>query len=238
MADQVIAFGAGDVFLIPSGSNPTPQRIAQLQSVSVEISEELKKLYGNRKFPIAQVAARGSITGKAKAAVLDAAFIASVGGGNTTTGQNYGVVEESHAAAASVDVANKTTWVEDLGVTDKDGKRMTCGATATAVGTYAVAAGAYSFHASETGNVKISYRASLTTGRKVLVTNQLVGTAITYTLELFNTEPGGEKVGLKLYSVTIPKLSFAFQTDDFTMPDVDFEAGADSSNNVYEWYLP
>jgi hypothetical protein len=63
-------FGSGTVWVTPVGgnlpANPTPIEIGTLQDVSIDISFDLKMLYGMNQFPEAIARGKGKITGKAK----------------------------------------------------------------------------------------------------------------------------------------------------------------------------
>lgn len=63
-------FGSGTVWMTPVGGNlpvnPTPIEIGTLQDVSIDISFDLKMLYGMNQFPEAIARGKGKITGKAK----------------------------------------------------------------------------------------------------------------------------------------------------------------------------
>lgn len=63
-------FGSGTVWITPVGGNlpadPTPIEIGTLQDVSIDISFDLKMLYGQNQFPEAIARGKGKISGKAK----------------------------------------------------------------------------------------------------------------------------------------------------------------------------
>jgi hypothetical protein len=237
-------FGAGNLYLTPSGTNPTPVRVGTLQDVSMDISFEQKELYGNKQFPVMVARGKGKITGKAKAGEFHGALIQSLLSGATkATGRKIGVVESDSVPGSSpftVTVAQSAKFSMDLGVVDANtGVPFTCGATASAANTYAVAAGVYTFNTGDQGRaVQISYEYTDTAGSTILYSNQLMGAQLIYMLGLYNTEPDGSVVGIKFKSAIIPKLALGFKNDDFTMPDLDIAAFAAGDSTILEAYSP
>lgn len=66
----MFSFGSGTLWGTPVAgnlpTNPTPIKFGTLQSVDLDISYEIKELYGQRNFPEAIARGKGKITGKAK----------------------------------------------------------------------------------------------------------------------------------------------------------------------------
>jgi len=58
-------FGAGYLFGVPSGANPTPVMFGAVQDTSVDFSFDLKALYGQSQFALEQARGRGKIDIKA-----------------------------------------------------------------------------------------------------------------------------------------------------------------------------
>ena len=147
-------FGAGALWGTPltdaSGNliaNPTPVLFGVLQDVSVEISGDIKELFGQNQFAEAVARGKCKISCKAKFGRVNGLLINSLFFGQTLlTGSvaNYYDTTGSSIPAAGPYFLNPTppasgTWVRDLGVRDSTGNFMTNVATAPATGQYAVA---------------------------------------------------------------------------------------------------
>ena len=240
----MISFGTGIVSIIPAGTNPTPANIGILQDVSVDISYSEKELRGAFQFAVDVARAGAKIAAKAKSGQFNAALLANfLTGASNSVGSKIGIANESGTIPTTpfqITVANGATFYEDLGVFDTTtGLWMVRGATATGTGVYAVntATGVYTFHTSDsTHGVQISYSyTAAAVGRTVAMTNQLMGSATTFTLTLFNTYKG-KSSGIRLWAVTSTKLSMALKNEDHTLTDIDFTAQADSSGRVIDMY--
>src|SRR5579859_4294479 len=68
-------FGSGTLWGFPAGgntaANPTPMKFGTLQDVSLDISGDVKQLYGQKQFPEAVACGKGKITGKSKFAAIN-----------------------------------------------------------------------------------------------------------------------------------------------------------------------
>jgi hypothetical protein len=68
-------FGAGTLWGFPVGgntaANPTPMKFGTLQDVSLDISGDVKQLYGQKQFPEAVARGKCKITGKSKFAAIN-----------------------------------------------------------------------------------------------------------------------------------------------------------------------
>jgi len=139
-------------------------------------------------------------------------------------------------------VNNAASFVQDLGVIyAATGLALVKVASAPTQGQYAVSAvGVYTFNAADQGAaVLISYSYTVAgTGQKFTVTNQLLGTnpVFSVALETLYNAPGGlKKAVLTLNACVSNKLTFATKQEDFALPEMDFEAFADSAGNVFTW---
>jgi len=238
-----ISFGVGLLTLTPSGSNPTPQQVAVLQDVSVDIAISSKELYGSYQFPIDVARAAGKISGKAKfAAIRGSLFQQFFGGSTIATGQTIGVQNEVGTiplvSTYTITTANAANFTADLGVFDTvTGLFMSRVASGPTTGQYSVASGIYTFAAADAGHlVWLSYDyTNSAIGKTVSLTNQLMGTGNTFGLTLFNSFRS-MNTGIKLYAVQVPKLSLALKNEDYTMSDLDFDAFANSTGQVIDLY--
>lgn len=235
------SFGVGLLAFTPTGSNPTPILCGVLQDVTLKASATLKKLYGQNEFPAAIASAEAEIGGTAKMGAFYGSFIKqALAGSSIATGQTVGAIGESGTVPTTpfqITVAQSATWVADLSVWDyTSSKPLTRVASSPATGQYSVAAGVYTFAAADVAHVmSINYTYTVATGQTVSLTNQLMGAANTFTLNLFN-QFAGVGSGVKLYAVVVPGLDFAMKNNDFTMTSISFEGYADSLNRVIDLY--
>lgn len=234
-------FGTGLLTFTPAGSNPTPLQCGVLKDVTLDLDQTIKELRGQYKFPVDLTQAESKIAGKAKFAQIFGAVLTNILSGATqTTGSTAGAQNEVATIPGTpyaVTVAQAATFVEDLGVIDVNtGLRLVRVASSPATGQYSVAAGVYTFAAADTGHVVwISYSYTTTAGQTVELSNQLMGTSNTFTCTLFNTFKS-KNIGIKLWSVVVPKLSLAMKNTDYMDNDIEFQAFANASGKVLSYY--
>lgn len=234
------SFGVGSITLIPpsTATDTTPQQVGILRDVSLEVSKTVKELKGASIFPVDIAVAGGKVSGKAKYAQITGGLIQSMLTGSTVATGTTKMQTDTKTAAASITVTppDSGTFAYDLGVVDKDGVPMKFNSGTVAVGEYKNTAAVYTFAAGQTGNVYISYAYTVTTGKTIDFNNQLMGLSTVFQLVLFNTFRN-KSFGVKLHAVTIPKISFAFKNEDYAEQDLDFEAFADDTGNVLQFYV-
>lgn len=219
---------------------PTPVQFGALQDVSVDFSADIKKLFGSFSFPL--VAARGklSINCKAKSAQMNGALMNNIFFGFGTTSSIVGDVLDTTGAVIPTTpfqitptVPSAGTWSQDLGVRDSNSLPMTRVASAPTAGQYAVTAGVYTFAAADAAKtvyLNFQYTAASTVAKKIAITNPVMGAAPTFRADLYLPYQGKQLV-MVLNSCVATKLNFATKLDDFTIPEFDFEAYADSSGS-------
>lgn len=242
------AFGAGTLFATPKQdangnaiANPTPIRFGALQDVSLDISFDLKTLYGQNQFPLAIGRGKGKVSGKADFAQINGLALNSLVFGQTMTAGIVGDVVDTTGTAIPAtpytitpSPPNSGTWSSDLGVVDATGLPMIHVASAPTTGQYSVSAGVYTFAAADTTKVvfiNYQYTATSTSAQKSTVQNVLMGYAPTFQADLFGAY-GGKQMIISLPACISTKLSLATKLDDFMLPSFDFEAFADASGNV------
>lgn len=245
-------FGSGVLYGTPltdaagaAIANPTPVKFGTLQNVSVDISFENKMLYGQKQFPVAVGRGKGKVSGKASIGNLNGGLINSLFFGQTLTTGQIGISNGDVSATIPTTpftitptVPNSGTWVEDLGVI-MGGVQLSRVASGPAAGQYSVSAGVYTFAAADTGKtVYISYRytATVAGASKSVVTNQLMGYAPSFSCHL-SAPYAGKQLTLILHNCISGKLSFATKQDDFIVPEFDFDAFADSNEQVLTFSL-
>jgi hypothetical protein len=247
----MINFGSGKLVAIPTHladgtaiAVPTPVVLASLQDISLDMSVDIKTLYGAKRYPIAVGQGKGKIELKAKNAEVDAGVVGSLFFGKASTAGVKAAVFDQAATipadpgpyALTIDPPGEGTFVADLGVFNATtGAQLTRVASAPATGEYAVndATGVYTFAAADEGvAIKISYEYSATTGGKVwTITNELMGYTPDFACLLQN-EYAGKKLVCKLNRAVSGKLALPFKSDDFAISDFEAEAFADAAGNI------
>ena len=246
MAQSV--YSTGNLWGIPAGANPTPVRFATLQDVHVDMSFDLKGLWGGYQFPVEQARGKGKIDIKATTGRVDPNLFNQIffGISSTPVGEVLSSVDETSAVPGTpwiITVINGATFKTDLGVYDAtSGKNLTRVASAPATGQYSVtvATGAYLFAAADTTHVvRISYTyTSAATGTTITQPNTLLGSGVIFGLQLveyYKGTAGGKSMTLAFPAVQASKLSLPMKLDDFTLPTFDMSAQDDGSGNVFSW---
>jgi hypothetical protein len=242
-----LAFGAGALWgnrTDVTGSGIGPDQFGILQEIGIDIDWQVKELWGQNQFPVDIARGQGKITGKAKFARIFGAVYGDLFFGQTpATGQL--TIAENEAAAVpaatpyTVNVANAATFIDDLGVYyAATGQRFTRVTTAANEGEYSVnlATGIYTFAAADAGAaVLVSYAYTVATGRKIVITNQVMGftpvfAATFYTVKA--TQGASAGLSLRLNACTATKLSLPTKIDDYEIQEFDFSAFADASGTI------
>lgn len=240
-----VGFGAGILWGTPltdaNGAtvvNPTPVQFGALQDVSIDFQADIKQLFGSNAYPLVVARGKSKISGKAKAAQVNGALLNSIYFGYVPTSgimadvfDTTGAVIPATPFQVTVTPPNSGTFFTDLGVRNSAAVPLTRVASAPATGQYAVSAGVYTFAAADVGNtIYISYRytATSTVAQKITLTNVVMGAAPTFRCDL-SVPYGGKTLTLVLLNCVANKLTLATKLDDFTIPEFDFEAFADSS---------
>jgi hypothetical protein len=245
-----LAFGAGALWgnrTDVTGSGIGPDQFGILQDVQIEWDWTTRELWGQFQFPVDIARGQGKITGKAKFARIFGAIYGDLFFGQTpTTGQL--TVSDSEAAVVpsgspyTVTVANAANFADDLGVFYASGanagNRFTRVTTPSSSGQYSVnpATGIYTFAAADTGAaLLISYLFNSTGGKKVALTNRLMGFTPTFKATFYTSKttqgvPAG--LALVLNACTASKLSLPTKTDDYEIQEFDFSAFADPAGAI------
>ena len=246
----MINFGTGQLIAVPTtladGSaiaTPTPVRLGTIQDVSVDLSVEMKTLYGSKRYPIAAGQGKGKIAVKAKYAEINGAILGSLFYGKSAAAgikaavfDNAQTVPASSAYEITVAPPNSGTFVMDLGVIYSDsGAQLSRVANAPAAGQYMVnASGKYTFAAADASKkVALSYEYSAvsTTGQVFTITNDVMGYTPSFSLMLQNSF-NGQNLVMKLNRSVSNKLNIPLKNDDFALYDFEAEAFADSAGDL------
>jgi hypothetical protein len=237
-------FGAGTLWGFPvSGNtavNSTPTKFGTLQDVSLDISADVKQLYGQKQFPEAVARGKCKITGKSKFAAINGKMF-----NDLFFGQQLGVGmvqvsldEQLTIAAGTITLSHAATFVQDWGVRYlSTGLPLVRVASAPAIGQYSVSGSTYTFNTGDnTAVVLVSYTFSVAaSGTQLNIKNQLMGFAPTIQV-LLETVYNSNQFSVLLYSVVASKLSFATKQEDFIIPEFDFEAFANAAGQVIDIY--
>ena len=238
-------FGAGYLFGVPSGANPTPVMFGAVQDTSVDFSFDLKQLYGQSQFAIEQARGRGKIDIKAGVGRFDPNLFNQIYFGQTaTTGETLSSISESAVSPSSpflVTAANAATFKTDLGVYSVTlGRFLTRVASGPATGQYAVntATGVYTLSSADNGNlIKLNYTyGSASTGTTIAGANLQLGSSPVFSLQLVN-QFKGKSISLSFPAVQASKLGLPLKLDDFSLPSIDMSAQDDGTGNVFSWTM-
>lgn len=239
------AFGSGVMWGTLAGTtNPTPSRFGGLQDISIDFTATVKPLFGQYTFPLTVGRGTVKVQGKAKFAQLQGRLMNDLFfQGTVTNSQPIVVDNEISTPGSTYTVANgPTLLVSELGVRyQATGIPLTRVASAPAVGQYSfvLATGVYTFNASDNALVMlVSYvtQPAPVAGQKIVVGNPLIGVAPVFTCVFKQqyTGPAGvsQQMAFQFNACTASKLAFATKLEDFTIPELDFDAFCDNSNTL------
>jgi len=221
---------------------PTPLLLGTLQDVSIDISYDSKPLHGQNAFAVANARGKGKVSGKAKFARLDGLLFQSVISGMPITSGIASVVYDTTGAAIpstpftiTPTVPGSGTFGRVLAVRDGIGNEYTQVASGPTAGQYSLSGGVFTFAAADTGKtvyIDFAYTATSTSAKKALVTNQPMGYAPTFRADFLNPRSG---MSLVLFACMANKFAYATKIDDWAINELDFEAFADSNQQVYQF---
>jgi hypothetical protein len=233
----MINFGTGKMIAVPTADAngnaiavPTPVVLGILQDISVDMSVDLVRLMGEKRFAEDVAQGKGKIEIKAKYADIDAGVIGSLFYGKSpTAGIKAAVLDAASAIPTTpfqitVVPPSSGTYVANLGVTI-NGVTATRVASAPQVGQYTQAAAVYTFNTADVGKTaRISYEYSAATGGQVFtITNDVMGPSPSFSMLLQNTSKGRTMV-LKLENCVSGKLNVPFKNDSHGIYDFEAEA--------------
>ncbi len=83
----------------------------------------------------------------------------------------------------------------------------------------------------------ISYTyTNATSGESIAVNSQLIGPSVTFSANLFASDPGtGKQFSVLLYNCVAEKLSFGTKVEDFLVPELDFQCFANAAGQVCQF---
>ena len=236
-------FGSGTLVMKRNDiANTQPALLGTLQDISVDFDRKIESLLGQYNVAIALGGGELKISGKAKFARFQAAQFNNLFLGQTLTANamlEMTTGEPVTPASGSFTIANGTTFVEDLGVYyAATGIALTPVAASPAAGQYVAGAtgtGTYTTAAADNGTALICYYSyTSASGNKIVAANQLMGAMPAFALYMkqsFDYLGTTKDLILKLNACSSSKISLAFSNQKFAIPEFDFQAQADASNN-------
>lgn len=243
----MINFGSGKLIAVPTNLSdgtaiavPTPVILGTLQDVSLDISVDLKTLYGSKRYPMAVGQGKGKIELKAKHAEIDGGVLGSLFFGKAATAGIKAAVFDFAATVpgtpyqVTIVPPSSGTFVADLGVYNATtGVQLTRVASAPATGQYSVAGAVYTFAAADTAKaMRISYEYSASSGGSVWsISNDEMGYTPAFSILLQNSY-NGQSLVCKLNKAVSGKLSVPLKSDDFAIYDFGAEAFADAAGSL------
>lgn len=258
MSVKQYMFGAGSLWGVPltdstgtAVTNPVPAKLGDMQDVSLDFSFDIKTLYGENQFPIAQGRAKGKVSGKAKMARIDPLVYSSLYFGQALASGTQSVYKDTTTGTAipttpfqiTIDPPGSGVFLKNLGVRDvSTGADMTRVTSSPSAGQYSVveATGVYTFaSADNVSGIKVQIDYAYTTsgsGQKLIVQNQPMGYVATFEAHIY-LPYNNKTLTIVLPAAVSTKLSLATKLDDFTIPEFDFEGFENASGTVMSWYF-
>ena len=238
-------FGLGSLFSV--NSDGTSVEFGTLQECSFSFTFDKKELYGRKQIAVKVARGKGKAEGKAGFADIKAAALNQILGGTVSTGQ-LKVAEPVLATIPAVTPFTISITAPDSGtigkilavydVSDSTEKTAMTKVTGTpATGEYSFASGTLTFADADAGKkIQYVYDYTITTGKTITLTNNNMGTAPTFQIEMYSVLDD-KNVTLLLNACTTNKLDLNFKQEDYLIPAFDFSAFADSSDIIGYLYL-
>ncbi len=235
----MFVFGSGVLIGTPQGGSPINFGLAQ--EISLNISASTKALYGQNAFPLAIGLGTRKMTGKAKLARISGQALGnlffgaapSVGGSQTQYGEAAAVPSSSPYTYTTT---YHSSFTSDQGVIyASTGLPLKQVSSSPSTGQYTVSSGAYTFSSGDAGAaVLISYAYTVTaSGESFIVTSGLIGSAVTFSANLFASDPTtGKQFSMLLYNCVADKLAMGTKLEDFLVPELDFQCFANAAGQV------
>ena len=233
------SFGSGQLFAVPASG--APLRFGAVQDVSIDISGDVKMLYGQEQFALANARGRSKIEGKFGSGQIDVdAYNTFFFGQTVVAGHIRSIRNEAASVPAAstytVTAANGANFEQDLGVFyAATGQPLRQVASAPTAGQYTInqTTGVYTFSSADaSAAVLLNYLYKDTTnGRRLDIANTLMGAIPTFQVVLAEKFQGKD-LTIKLYSCVSDKLSLPFKQDDFAIADIGFMAQADAAGRI------
>ena len=257
---ETLGFGAGILFGFPAGgqtgTNITPVEIGTVQNAKVDITADLKELFGLYSFAIDSAVGKRSVKGSAAFAQFEGltwnSLLFGTGGSSAAGCAQAASYREAHTIPSSgpytitITPPSSGTFVQDGGVRfASNNQPLVAVASGVAAGEYTISSGVYTFAAADEGrSVIITYTYDLTTdGQTITFGNMAMGTGPIVSLYLYMPyqAPSFAQLDRGLYfpNVRFGSLSLATKLDDYTEENTSFMAYANpTTNTVVQAFLP
>ena len=239
-------FGVGALFA--KFRDGTSVEFGTLQDTSLDFSFDKKELYGRKQYPVHVARGKGKIEGKSTYADIKAANLNAILGGTVTTGQ-LKVAEPVTAAIPSstpftltitpptAGTLNALLAVYDCSGDTKVPMKLTSDTPTTGQYKFVSTTKTLTFAEADAGKkIQYQYDYTLATGKTLTLTNNMMGTAPTFEVEVY-TVLDGKSVCLVLNKCTSEKLTLNLKNEDYTIPDFSFSAFANASDEIGKLYL-
>ena len=218
-------------------ANPTPIKFGVINDITLEMTRDLKELYGQLAFPVAVGGGKMKIDIKAKFSQISGRLFNDLFLGQGMTGGSLTAAYEDLTGAVipatpfqlTVTPPNTGTIARDLGVLDSNGVAMQQVASAPTTGQYSRAGAIYTFAAADTGKaVYISYTYTYAVGsaKSLIISNVAMGGVPVFGIDL-SCRYQGKQAAYRFVQCSAKKIGFDPKQDDFTMLDMDIAAFAD-----------
>lgn len=245
-------FGAGKLFATPIMdvygqpiSDATPVEIGVVQSVSVDVSYDLKELFGRGQFAVDAARGKGSIKckatmGRISGALLNSIFFGGIvsEGGMETIAQTMNGEKIAAGGLVKPVVPNTGTFVRDLGVTNAKAVPLVRVSDVPETGQYSVDdTGSYTFATADVGKVvfiSFKYSTTIAGAKSGLVTNLDMGYTPEFSVDLMR-DYKGKIMQMDFFRCTSNKLAFSSKQDDYDLPEFEFQPMADDLGRVFSW---
>ncbi len=239
-------FGIGTVIgrrTDTAAATTQPSFFGTIQDISIDLDQTLVELYGQLKMPVDIAPSKLMIKGKAKFARLQLNQLNNMLLGNTVvsaSGFDMASAESHTVSATTVVMTNGSTFVQDLGVFyHATGKQFTPVSATPGAGSYvagAAGAGTYVINAAdESMALDFYYTYTVTTQQQMTGTNNFMGTGPIFELTAVNHYTNNlgvnNELGIRLNACRSSKFTFPFSNIQYTIPDFEFSAFADSAGN-------
>lgn len=249
MAKKAVFAGIHDLILVTRATTTVAAqavRVGGLQEVGIKYEASEKELEGQLDFADDVFVSSRKISGNAKYAHIQGGVLAKFAfpGSTVVTGELGYVKNELGNATTSnqFTVAQSATFVQDYGVQYAVGavkfNRLTrvLDAATPATGEYKVAAGVYTFGASDTdadAGVFISYTYRSATGKSVKIVAQPSGELPDFQILLSNLYKGNRAV-TTLNRVVFKSTDWMTKNKDHVIPNLEFSAYPDDIDEIGE----
>jgi hypothetical protein len=239
-------FGIGTVIgrrTDTAAATTQPSFFGVIQDITIDMDQTLVELYGQLKMPVDIAPSKLKVSGKAKFARLQLNQLNNMILGNTVTsagGFDMASAEGHNVTVTTFTVTNGSTFVQDLGVFyHSTGKQLAPIGSAPPVGSYiagAAGTGTYTINSGdESIQLDVYYTYTVTTQQNMVATNNFMGTGPIFELTCVNHYTNNlgvaNELGIRLNACRSSKFTFPFSNIQYTIPDFDFQAFADSSGN-------